>query len=149
MSGMTSNLLMLIVLFAGFSCQSRPENIAASRNLNSDSPLLDSTNVIGKRIRLVYPELTVFESFKSDSTLGWTSVDIGGDREEGQENIRYQIVDEGVHFVGWVTKDGVVVSQIIDLRSMRAYTLISQPRTKGGGVDRKQKVLAGVVRLVK
>lgn len=105
----------------------------------------DSARIVGKRLRIIYPDFTIFESFKSDTTMMWTSVNIDGDRDEGEEMLTYCIVEENIHYIGWITKEGEVISQVLDMKEMKAYSIINQFNANKS-VSRKGKLLVGVIK---
>ena len=141
------HLLIGVVLVGTISCQQQKKG--EDRIVVTSDESSDSTRVIGKRLRLTYPEYTVFESFKSDSTITWTSVNIDGEREEGSESISYFLVEDNIHFVGWITANGDVVSQVLNTKGMKVYTVVSKPSGVNKSVKRKGEVLSGTIKFLK
>ncbi len=141
------HLLIGVVLVGTISCQQQKKG--EDRIVVTSEESSDSTRVIGKRLRLTYPEYTVFESFKSDSTITWTSVNIDGEREEGSESISYFLVEDNIHFVGWITANGDVVSQVLDTKGMKVYTVVSKPSGVNKSVKRKGEGLSGTIKFLK
>lgn len=139
-------LFVVAILIGIVSCQNEVDKRKVSKANLAQEVFSDSSRIIGKRLRLIYPECTTFESFRTDSTIVWTSVNIDGDREEGHENVIYSLIEENIHFVGWVTKDGQVVSQILDTKGMKVYTIINSTVEKSGVVKRNGKILVGSIR---
>jgi len=142
------HLLIGVVLVGTISCQQRMEKVTVKEE-SIEEVFSDSTRIIGKRLRLTYPEYTVFESFKSDSTIIWTSVNVDGEREEGLESTLYFLIEDNIHFVGWVAKDGTVVSQVVDTKGMKVYTVIRHLDRQKNGEMKKAETLIGTVKFIK
>jgi hypothetical protein len=141
-------LFVVVILIGIASCQNEVDKKTVSKVNLSKDVFSDSSRIIGKRLRLIYPECTTFESFRTDSTIVWTSVNLDGDREEGHENVIYSLIEGNIHFVGWVTKDGQVVSQILDTKGMKVYTIINRTEGKSGVVKRNGEMYVGSIQLL-
>jgi hypothetical protein len=143
------HLLIGVVLVGTISCQQQKREKATVKETATAEISSDSTRIIGKRLRLTYPEFTVFESFKSDSTIAWTSVNIDGEREEGIEDMNYFLIDDNIHFVGWTTKDGKVISQVLDTKGMKVYMLVNHLNGNKEVVKQKGEALSGTIKYLK
>lgn len=143
------HLLIGVVLVGTISCQQQKGEKATVKETATADISSDSTRIIGKRLRLTYPEYTVFESFKSDSTIAWTSVNIDGEREEGFEDMSYFLIEDNIHFVGWITKDGNVISQVLDTKGMKVYTIVNHLDSNKKLVKQKKEALSGTIKYVK
>lgn len=143
------HLLIGVVLVGTISCQQQKGEKATVKETATAEISSDSTRIIGKRLRLTYPEYTVFESFKSDSTIAWTSVNIDGERDEGLEDMNYFLIEDNIHFVGWITKDGNVISQVLDTKGMKVYTIVNHLDSNKKLVKQKKEALSGTIKYVK
>ncbi|WP_320054041.1 MoaF N-terminal domain-containing protein [uncultured Acetobacteroides sp.] len=143
------NLLIGVVLVGTISCQQQRSTKDAVKEVTTSDIFSDSTRIIGKRLRLTYPEYTVFESFKSDSTIAWTSVNIDGERDEGFEDMSYFLVEDNIHFVEWVTKEGEVISQVLDTKGMKVYTIVNHLDRGKKPVKQKKEALSGTIKYLK
>lgn len=142
-------LLIGIVLVGAMSCQQQKNEKETVKEESKVEMSSDSTRIIGQRLRLTYPEYTVFESFKSDSTVAWTSVNVDGEREEGVETMTYFLIEDNIHFVGWVSKDGKVISQVIDTKGMKVYTVIRHLDRQKQVEMKKAETLIGTIKFIK
>ena len=143
------HLLIGVVLVGTISCQQQKGEKATVKETATADISSDSTRIIGKRLRLTYPEYTVFESFKSDSTIAWTSVNIDGERDEGLEDMSYFLIEDNIHFVEWITKDGNVISQVLDTKGMKVYTIVNHLDSNKKLVKQKKEALSGTIKYVK
>lgn len=143
------HLLIGVVLVGTISCQQQKGEKVTLKEESTVEVSSDSTRIIGKRLRLTYPEYTVFESFKSDSTITWTSVNIDGERDEGHEDMNYFMIEDNIHFVGWLTKDGKVISQVLDIKGMKVYTIVNHLDSNKKLVKQKSEALSGTIKYLK
>lgn len=144
------HLVCYLFMMGVVSCQnegsSKHETVSTKASLEASG---DSVRLIGKRVRLTYPDYTMFESFRSDSSIVWTAVDIDGVREEGKERISYTMVEENIHFVSWVNCKGDCINQVVDTKGMKVYTFCV---SKGGGLmaqKHKSRHIVGTVKFIR
>lgn len=74
-------------------------------------------SLIGKNGLITFPEMKAVVNYKSDSTLHWKTTDAKGEVLEGDEAISYSKLNDHLHFLNWIEKDGWTVSQIIDTKA--------------------------------
>lgn len=141
--------ILIALSFVAMGVASCQNNDGERRDFTERMPSIamtaDSAHLIGKRVRLIYPEYTTFESFQSDTSIIWTSIDTDGERDEGRESIHYRQIEENIHFISWINKEGEFVSQIIDTKALKVYTF-TEEHSSTGSLKKRGKMVTGEVR---
>jgi len=57
-------------------------------------------------------------------TLNWECLEGAEKGAKGEERPTRFAVDDGVFFATWIEKSGVIVTQVVNLKSMKVYTTI-------------------------
>jgi Mlc titration factor MtfA (ptsG expression regulator) len=92
-------------------------------------------SLIGKKGIISYPNMKAYVIYSSDSTLHWKTVDEKGVLNEGNEVIRYKRLNDNLHFLNWIEKDGFTVSQVIDTRNgtVKSFLSFNDDKSARGG----------------
>jgi hypothetical protein len=127
----TTAAILGAVLLAGCASTNSDPSVVS----NGEPQSTDATyTLIGKQARLTFPEMTADVSYKSETTLHWKAVDKKGAVSEGDEQLFYQRLDDHLHFLNWIEKDGWTVSQIIDTRkgTVKAFWSFADEKSPRG-----------------
>jgi hypothetical protein len=83
------------------------------------------TDIFGTTVTITFPEFSVDETFVSDSLLHWKIQLPDGSLSEEDEKISYKKLNEDLHFVSWIEKTGLTVSQVLDTKNGTATAFVS------------------------
>lgn len=61
----------------------------------------------------------------------------------------YFLVEDNIHFVEWVTKEGEVISQVLDTKGMKVYTIVNHLDRGKKPVKQKKEALSGTIKYLK
>lgn len=126
--------LTCAVLFIVASCTDKKEvNNAPSQEMTASSTVDTVFNIVGKKVEIEYPIMSVEASYTSDSTLHWKTTR-DGLVSEGDEQVTYKKVGNGLYFINWIEKDGITVSQVIDFNKkiISAFMSYHNPDSERG-----------------
>lgn len=102
--------------------------------------------VTGKTFRIVYDNGSVFNIEYADANrLRWEGIEGPAKGESGSERYTIREISKGLYFIGWVEKDGLDVSQILDLNKMQAYSHITYNDDSNVEGRRAETYTAGTV----
>lgn len=94
--------------------------------LNISKTNIDTTFALsGKKITIEYPEMKAEVEYLSDSTLHWKTTSLENIVEDGFEKISIQQISNNLFFINWIEKDGITVSQVLDITNKRVYAYMS------------------------
>jgi hypothetical protein len=102
----------------------------AQNNSNQQHPYC----IIGKKAKIIFPNMTAEVNYPNDSTLHWKTTNPKGETNEGIEHMKYHKIDQHLHFLNWIEKDGFTVSQIINTQTgqVKAYWSFADEKSDTG-----------------
>ena len=99
----------------------------------SEAPTTDYA-IIGRKALIHFPEMSAEVEYTSDSTLHWKTTDKKGVVNQGDEKMNYKRLNDNLHFLNWIEKDGFTVSQIIDSKdgTVKAFWSFADEKSPRG-----------------
>jgi hypothetical protein len=97
-------------------------------------------DIMGKSAVLNYPGFRVEAKYIDETNIHWKT-----DKAEGHENISYKKVGPHLHFLNWIEKDGITVSQVINCKANTVTAFLSQKDTKSKRGQRAGMLMEGVI----
>ena len=82
-------------------------------------------SIIGKHVRIEYPEMKAEITYSSDSTLHWKTINQQNVVAEGDEKMSIKQVGDSLFFINWIEQDGETVSQVVDLKKQIVTVFLS------------------------
>jgi|GEM_PF-1582242 len=96
--------------------------------------------IMGKSANLNYPGFKVTAHYIDENNLYWKT-----DTDEGHETISYARLAANMHFLNWIEKDGIIVSQIIDCESNTVKSFLSREDAESNRGARSGILMSGVI----
>lgn len=125
MKHLAISFIMLSVFTINLQAQQQQSLNRKHKNEKSGNSERDNFSLIGKNGIISYPNMKAYVTYSSDSTLHWKTVNEKGVSNEGNEVIRYKRLNDNLHFLNWIEKDGFTVSQVIDTRNGTVKSFLS------------------------
>ena len=135
----------LVLVVTSCNNQSKKEQITAGEN----SIITSDYSLIGKKGIIIFPEMKAEVNYTSDSILHWKTTNDKGVVAEGTEKMSYKKVNDNLHFLNWIEKDGFTVSQIIDTKKGTVNAFWSYADDKSPKGKRSAMFVVGKFELVK
>lgn len=82
-------------------------------------------DLIGKKGIIEYPEMKAYVHYQTDTELEWLAVYDNGAKSTGKESLNYERFSDELHFLNWIEKDGMTVSQVINTKTGQVKTFLS------------------------
>ncbi len=112
---------MVVILSLSFSQKINASNFQKSNEMEL---LENKKNLIGKKLQYDYGQ-NVFEiTFISENKLHWKCIEGEYKGQEATENYKIQKLSKHRFFVSWVEKDGISVSQVVNLKNKNINTFM-------------------------
>jgi phenolic acid decarboxylase len=133
---MKKHLFIIIISILTISCKEEPKaKIAVSDSNNTNENYID---LIGKKLEYNYGENIYLVSFKTNKKLHWKCIQGEEKGKEATETYATQRLNNNTLFISWIEKEGLGVSQVINLKEKSIHTFLK--------IDRKIVTLSGTIR---
>lgn len=109
---------------------------------------VEPIELVGKKVRLVYPTMTAKVSYLSENELHWQTTEADGAVAEGVENFIYKRIEGNIFFLNWIEADGTTVSQVLDWERKRIQVYLSYSDAEEGRGGRAGTYFEGDVELI-
>ncbi|MFD2940093.1 MoaF-related domain-containing protein [Flavobacterium notoginsengisoli] len=134
------SVLCLIMVFT-VSCDKKSnEKEVTAKEISNTSNIV---TLAGKKAKLIYPEFEAEVSYISENELHWKTVDSSGKILEGDEKISSKKIGNSLFFINWIEKDGITVSQVIDVDKKSVVVYMSYQDEKSSRGNRSADFIEG------
>ena len=83
-----------------------------------------SSKLLGKTFKYTYKDAVYHVQFKSASELHWKAMQGEEAGREDLETYTLQKISPTEYFIAWIEKDGLGVSQVLNLKEKRVHTFL-------------------------
>lgn len=98
--------------------------IASLFSFNAYASSDTSNKLIGKTFEYNYGDVIYHINFKSNNTLHWKAIKGEEEGREDDETYSLQQLSSTTYFIAWIEKDGLGVSQIINLKDKKINSFL-------------------------
>lgn len=131
-------ILTILIIAAIFSCKNQNENKHMEKNQNASNSSLKVDSLSGKNFEYNYGNFIYEVNFKSETELHWKCIKGDDKGNEANENYHTFRLNNSTLFISWVEKDGLGVSQVLNLEDKSVKTFLK--------IDKEIIPLTGTIR---
>ncbi|EHQ42990.1 MoaF-related domain-containing protein [Myroides odoratus] len=109
----------------------------------------DHGGLIGQKGILTYPDFKAEVTYLSENQLHWKTTNAEGVVSEGTETMSYKKIGDHLFFINWIERDGLTVSQVIDMQKGSVDAFLSYADETSSQGKRSANFIQGTFQLVK
>lgn len=101
--------------------------------------------LLGRKAIIDYGHFKVQAEYFANNTFHWKTTFPTGQLREDDEKLSYKKLSDEQHFLSWIEKDGLTVSQVINTKEKTVSSFTSYPDEKSERGNRAGTALEGKI----